>query len=97
MEFIQGVLPTGTKQMDAFTNMGNPGMVGPPVVDMGAYEYLPADIDSSGAVDLRDFSEFALQWLKTGCGRCGGANMTCDGNVDWNDLRVLTDWWLAGK
>jgi len=26
----------------------------------------------------------------------GGANMTCDGNVDWNDLRVLTDWWLTG-
>jgi hypothetical protein len=27
----------------------------------------------------------------------GGANMTCGGDVDWNDLRELTDWWLAGK
>jgi len=67
-----------------------------PVVDMGAYEFLPADIDNSGSVDLRDFSEFALHWAETGCGRCGGANLTCDGDVDWNDLRVLTDWWLAG-
>jgi len=67
-----------------------------PVVDMGAYEYLPADIDSSGAVDIRDFCQFALQWLKTGCGRCGGANITCDGGVDWNDLRELLDYWLAG-
>ncbi|MHC4624936.1 MAG: right-handed parallel beta-helix repeat-containing protein [Planctomycetota bacterium] len=68
-----------------------------PVVDMGAYEFLPADIDSSGAVDLGDLCEFALQWLKSGCGRCGGANMTCEGDVDWNDLRELLDWWLAGK
>jgi len=75
---------------------GNPGTLGPTIVDMGAYEFLPADIDSSGAVDLVDLARLALRWAETGCGRCGGANMTCEGNVDWNDLGVLTDWWLAG-
>jgi hypothetical protein len=67
-----------------------------PVVDMGAYEFLPADIDGSGAVDLRDFSRFALHWGETGCGRCGGANLNCDEKVDFNDLLLLTDWWLEG-
>jgi hypothetical protein len=75
---------------------GNPGSLGPPVVDMGTYEYLAADIDSSGAVVLRDLCMFALHWAEIGCGRCGGADLNCDGNVDWNDLRELTDWWLAG-
>jgi hypothetical protein len=35
---------------------GNPAVAGPPLVDMGAYELLPADIDGSSAVDLRDFA-----------------------------------------
>jgi hypothetical protein len=75
---------------------GNPGTPGPPVVDMGAYEFLPADIDSSGAVNLYDLSMLALHWGETGCGRCGGANLNCDVKVDFNDLLLLTDWWLAG-
>jgi len=75
---------------------GNPGTPGPPVVDMGAYEFLPADIDSSGAVNLYDLSMLALHLGETGCGRCGGANLNCDVKVDFNDLRLLTDWWLAG-
>jgi len=76
---------------------GDTGNGAPPVVDMGAHEYLAADIDGSGAVDLRDLCEFALHWGESGCDRCGGANMDCDGDVDWNDLRELTAWWLAGK
>ena len=75
---------------------GNPGTLGPPVVDMGAYEFLPADIDSSSTVDLHDLSMLALYWAETDCGRCGGANLNCDGKVDLNDLRLLTDWWLIG-
>jgi hypothetical protein len=75
---------------------GNPGTPGPPVIDMGAYEFLPADIDSNGTVDLRDLCIFTLHWAETDCGRCGGANMTCDGIVDWNDVRELVAHWLAG-
>jgi parallel beta-helix repeat protein len=67
-----------------------------PLVDMGAYEFLPADIDGSGSVNLRDYSVLAAIWLQTSCEFTYGADFTCDGNVDWNDLQVLTDWWLAG-
>lgn len=75
---------------------GSPGPVGPRVVDIGACEYLAADIDSSGAVDLRDLRVFALHWAETACGWCGGINLNCDGKVDWDDLREFTEWWLAG-
>jgi len=67
------------------------------VVDMGAYEFLSADIDSSGTVDMCDFSMFALHWAETACGRCDGTDMNCDGSVDLHDLRELTDWWLVGE
>jgi len=79
---------------DLFTPDTGKGTV--PIVDMGAYEFLPADIDGTGTVDLCDFSIFSLHWGETGCGRCGGANLDGDKNVDWNDLRELSDLWLAG-
>jgi len=66
------------------------------VVDMGVYEYLAADIDSSGSVGPRDLCEFALHWGESNCGRCDGADMTCDGIVDWNDVREFVAYWLAG-
>ncbi|MHC4499590.1 MAG: right-handed parallel beta-helix repeat-containing protein, partial [Planctomycetota bacterium] len=75
---------------------GNPSTVGPPVVDMGAYEFLPADIDGSGAVNLYDLSMLALYWGETGCGRCSGANLNCDIKVDFKDLAILCGNWLAG-
>ncbi|MHC4156978.1 MAG: hypothetical protein ACYSW0_22675 [Planctomycetota bacterium] len=59
------------------------------------YEFLPP-IHRSGAVDVWDLCEFAVHCAETGCGRCGGADMTCEGDVDWNDLRELIAWWLAG-
>jgi hypothetical protein len=76
---------------------GDSGNGTPPIVDMGAYEFLRADIDSSGAVNFKDHCAVAEYWMQTGCGVCGGADLTCDGDVDWNDLRELCAWWLAGK
>ena len=67
-----------------------------PLVDMGAYEFLPADIDGSGIVNLRDYSVLAAIWLQTNCEFCYGADLTCDGNVDWYDLQDMANWWLAG-
>jgi hypothetical protein len=93
--FDLGGLPRFIEDLCTFDS-GNPGTLGPPVVDMGVFEFLPADIDSSGAVNLYDLSMLALHLGKTGCGRCGGANLNCDVKVDFNDLRLLTDWWLAG-
>ncbi len=75
----------------------NTGSGTPPLVDMGAYEFLPSDIDSLGGVDLHDFSLFAAYWLETDCGDCDGLDLTCDGNVDLNDLQVFATWWLVGK
>lgn len=40
------------------------------------------------------FSFDNLQTYK--CVRLGGANLDGDEDVDWNDLRVLVDWWFAG-
>jgi hypothetical protein len=83
---------------DLCTNdTGNTGTLGLPVVDMGAYEFLAADIDSSGTVDLGDWCEFALHWDEKACGYCEGADLTCDGNVDWRDVSELVAYWLAGK
>ena len=76
---------------------GDTGNGTPPIVDMGAYEFLRSDIDSSGGVNFKDHCPVAEYWLQTGCGLCGGADVTCDGDVDWNDLRELCAWWLAGK
>jgi predicted outer membrane repeat protein len=68
----------------------------PPIVDMGAYEFLRSDINHNGSVNFEDFALFALQWLETDCGECYGAELTCDGQVEWADLRKLVEWWLAG-
>lgn len=58
---------------------------------------IPGDINVDGNVDLVDFAQFAQQWLKTGCGDCGGADLAGnDGQVGFDDLKVLTDNWLTG-
>jgi len=77
------------------TDTGNPPGADA-IVDMGAYEFLRSDIDSNGAVDLVDFSRFALYWKESSCGACGGADLTCDGDVDLYDLKEFGDNWLAG-
>ncbi|MHC4474860.1 MAG: right-handed parallel beta-helix repeat-containing protein [Planctomycetota bacterium] len=75
---------------------GNPGPPGP-IVDMGAYEFLRSDIDSDGSVGFEDYCVIAERWRETSCGLCGGADLTCDGNVDWNDVRELVAHWLWGQ
>ena len=75
------------------TNTGNGT---PPIVDMGAYEFLRSDINHDGSVNFTDFAPFALRWLQSGCGGCWGADLTCDGQVNLADLREFVEWWLAG-
>ena len=51
----------------------------------------------SGWVDFRDFHEFALSWLDTGCGVpdwCDGADLDESTEVDAADLDILLDDWL---
>jgi hypothetical protein len=50
---------------------------------------------SAGGVNMIDFAKFARHWLEKGCGFCGGADLTSDGNVDFKDLMKLAESWLA--
>jgi hypothetical protein len=51
----------------------------------------------TGEFGLSDFAGFALNWLESGCGLCGGADLTGDGNVGIEDLEVLAGNWLSGN
>ena len=73
------------------------GNGGPPTVDMGAYEYAcTGNLDAIADVALPDFALFALQWLQTDCGLCGGADFTGDNNVLHDDLEIMAANWLCG-
>ena len=54
------------------------------------------DTDLNGKIDLVDYAEFAKNWQDTGCGDCGGADLTGDGNVFIEDLEAFCYNWLAG-
>jgi len=54
------------------------------------------DLDDDRDVDLIDFDLFAEQWDQTGCGDCGGADLTGDASVGLDDLREFARSWLAG-
>ncbi|UCG46930.1 MAG: hypothetical protein JSU94_15700 [Phycisphaerales bacterium] len=53
----------------------------------------PHDRNGDRDVDFSDFAGFCSHWLETDCGRCGGADLTRDGSVGFDDLgRFVTDW-----
>jgi hypothetical protein len=54
------------------------------------------DLDNDRKVNLKDYSMFAQWWQESGCGDCGGADLTGDGQVGMDDLRELAANWLAG-
>jgi hypothetical protein len=53
------------------------------------------DINSDGDVDFEDFALFGLWWLDTGCGSCGGADLTGEGDVTIDDLNIMANNWLV--
>jgi outer membrane protein assembly factor BamB len=58
----------------------------------------PCDLDADADVDLVDFCKFAEQWLKTGCGDCGGADLFGDDQqVGLKDLEIFAANWLADR
>lgn len=57
------------------------------------------DMEPDGDVDLADFAVFASWWQDNDCGSkedCGGADISGDGNVYFDDLTSLVSNWLAG-
>ena len=60
-----------------------------------------ADLDDDFDIDLKDFAVFAEHWPEISCDEqnnwCGGADLTCDGEVGLDDLREFVANWLAGK
>jgi len=54
------------------------------------------DLDGDCDVDFADYALLAAKWLDSGCGICGGADLTGNGNVDSYDLSEFTDNWLTG-
>jgi hypothetical protein len=73
---------------------GQPRVVGCRV-DIGADEFVYlGDIEPDGDVDFADYASFAGYWQVTGCGECGGADLTGEGVVDIYDLDGLAENWL---
>ncbi|MBN2271114.1 MAG: hypothetical protein JXN61_10900, partial [Sedimentisphaerales bacterium] len=66
---------------------------------LGCQTYLtpfrPGNLNGGSDIDLADFAEMAAHWRQNGCGLCGGADLTCDQQVDCSDLQELTAGWLA--
>ena len=59
-------------------------------------DFIAGNFDGDNDVDFVDYIKLAERWLQTGCGGCGGADLTCDGKVNIFDLQEFTDNWLAG-
>ena len=77
---------------------GDTGAGAPPVVDMGAYEYLLGDFERDGDVDLHDYGVFALclngPGETTPPGGCAPdefarADVDADNDVDMEDFAAF--------
>ena len=80
-------------------NTADNGVGDPPIVDMGAYEFqvvtCPADIDGSGAVDVKDLLFLLGAWGPCPKKRDCPADFDDSGDVDVKDLLVLLGAWGA--
>jgi hypothetical protein len=77
------------------------------IVDMGYHHLLTLPVEECRVVDLfldhfinlKDYAVFASNWLRDDCsddnGWCDGADITFDGNVDWEDLEFYIGCWLV--
>jgi hypothetical protein len=54
-----------------------------------------ANLDEFGDVTFSDFRVLGQYWLLTDCGFCGGADLTTDHNVLFDDLKLFVEDWLC--
>ena len=76
---------------------GNCDMVA--TVDMGIYEYshrYQGDYNEDCVVNMVDFNLLSLCWY-SGDGDCVGVDLTGDGDIDINDLQLLSSLWLTDE
>jgi hypothetical protein len=59
-----------------------------------AQNVFPNLAGDANAINFQDFAVLAQNWQKTGSGLAGDFDNS--GKVDFNDLKVLCDYWLAG-
>lgn len=59
-----------------------------------AFDLPVADLNEDHIVNFVDFALLAGRWQETGCGDCGGADLTGDAAIDWEDMRELAVSWL---
>ncbi len=51
----------------------------------------------SSTFGLSELGAFVEHWLGSGCGTCGGADLSGDGNVDFKDFAMLAANWLVDR
>ena len=56
--------------------------------------FLSGDIDLDKDVDFADVKLLAGRWLNSVCDTCGGADLTGDGRVRFDDFQELAYDWL---
>lgn len=60
----------------------------------------PGDLSCPDGVDFQDFARFAVNWRHRDCGainaNCDGADLDQSGTVEFRDLAILAENWLAG-
>ena len=62
-----------------------------------AWQFLIGNFDGYSRVALADFAILAANWLQSDNTFfwCRGTDLTNDGKVDFNDLKVFAENWLA--
>lgn len=70
------------------------GIPDPPnnrIVDMGAYEYQPNDVDNDGDYDLADLAEFMVCFGEAVVSPgCKGFDADCNGELNLEDFELIT-------
>ncbi|OHB59956.1 MAG: hypothetical protein A2167_06525 [Planctomycetes bacterium RBG_13_46_10] len=82
-------------------NRENPFIDVEPITYYLVFSHVPTcDFNNDTKVDFADFAVFASHWQRTNCpdaGGCVSVDLDMDGNIDWDDLSLFTDYWLGSK
>jgi len=92
---------TKTKETNYYRYTGNLGLLNGVAYTITAEWHVLGDFEPDGDVDSVDFSVLALSWQKAQ-GQAGydpncDISIPADDIIDEKDLKIFTDYWLAGK